>query len=120
MKKGFTFVELLAVVTIIGMLALIVLPKIVERFEKKREEASNMALEVIYLATNEYLLSNSKVIDEVKGYSCISLKTLVESGNLIEPIIDPKTGSKIKTTNTVEVTRSNNQYKFLYNTDRCN
>ena len=59
MKKGFTLVELLAVMVIIGMVSILMLPKILERFENKKIEISNEAKELLYVAADQYMKINS-------------------------------------------------------------
>jgi len=119
MKKGFTLIELLTVITLLGIISIIVMPKILEQFESKKTSADDISKQTIYIGAEEYIRSHDYLYDESVGYLCISLQTLVDNGNLVEPIIDVKTGTSISLSTKVELTYSDNQYKFEYNTLRC-
>ena len=64
MKKGFTLVELLAVIVILGLLSLLIVPKIVNTL-KDSEEKTNMASAKGLLKAAEYTYQDN----EIKGIS---------------------------------------------------
>lgn len=118
-KNGFTLVELLGVIVIVALISLLVVPKITERFSSKQREASEAAKEVLYAATREYITSNQSQFSTGAAYFCVSIKELINNGNLINPVIDVENGSKISNSTKIDVTVENNQYRFAYNTQRC-
>lgn len=74
-NKGFTLVELLAVIVIIGATSILIVPKLIERFEVKKEDLNKQAKELLYLAASQYM--DLKQDDNI---SCISLKELIDNG----------------------------------------
>ena len=61
-KNGFTLVELLAVIAILGMLALIALPNIVDKFNSSKDTNFVSEAEAVYKAAN-----NQYVLDQAQG-----------------------------------------------------
>ncbi len=119
MKKGFTLIEILTVITLIAVISLIAFPKITELFNKKQAEASEEEKQVLYMAANEYIESNAYMFKTGQEYYCITIEDLVNDGKLIEPVIDVATGNELSFDINIEVTFENNQPNFSYNTSRC-
>ncbi|MBR3229569.1 MAG: prepilin-type N-terminal cleavage/methylation domain-containing protein [Bacilli bacterium] len=103
MKKGFTLVELLVVLVIIGMLSLVVYPSIMGVIKSSREDAYNSQIKVIEKVTKEWAVSNPEMlpeIDDVNGEctcnpssKCISIDELKGSGYLSDDDVkNPKGG----------------------------
>lgn len=72
-NKGFTLVELLAVIAILGILVLVTLPNIVESFNKSKDKNFVSEAQAIYkTAKNQYVMDSAKgyiTIAYVKGFS---------------------------------------------------
>ena len=60
MKKGFTLVELLAVVTIMGVILLISVPNITKQLKKTNSNRYSEFVEDLFLATESYLVEHNK------------------------------------------------------------
>ena len=58
MKKGFTLAELLGVILLLALLASISYPILIEQFEKKENEISQVKLDLIYSAAKNYAKLN--------------------------------------------------------------
>ena len=66
-NKGFTLVELLAVIVIIGATSILIVPKLIERFEVKKEDLNKQAKELLYLADLgiESMIINAEVENNI-------------------------------------------------------
>lgn len=114
-NKGFTLVELLAVIIIIALTAILIVVKVDKNIKdaKKLEEQQQIELienaAYIYATTykNELPYLDSILVDEV------SLDTLITKGLLNETSI-----SEISTENKVIVVNINNNIKVKYNTNQ--
>ncbi len=79
-NKGFTLVELLAVIILLSIIALIAVPKVLEQKEKKEKEISEATKKVLYADAETYLKENNED-DIIPGQSfCIGVETLIDEG----------------------------------------
>ena len=122
-KKGFTLMEMVAVVAIIALLLITVLPSILIQIDNKKQDISDVNKQMIYAATDNYLDYHkiSYPMEANKLY-CITLETLVNAGELESPIKDAKTGNTIPLNKVVKVVvnRYNDPVYDLVDSDQCN
>ena len=75
-KKGFTLVELLAVIALLGVLAIVVLPNVIEGFKNsKSKNFLSEARELYKTAKSQYIYDRAKGFNTMiyqKGYSLYS------------------------------------------------
>lgn len=64
MRKGFTLVELLAVLVIIGVIAMIAVPTIGNSIDISREKAYDEQIDIIENAARTYMAKNSKLLSK--------------------------------------------------------
>lgn len=125
MKKGFTLVELLGVIVILGLIAMIAIPTINSALNSSREKAYNEQIKTIEDTAGTYMSKNSlKLPDQLEGNKCsIRISTLQQAGLLdSDDIQNPmyKEGSTDEKENfenfngSVIITFTGNKYKYEY------
>ena len=97
-NKGFTLVELLAVIIIMGLLATIIFPMV----NTSLSNSKDTALDVV----------KSNIIDATKDWSLDNLNFLPENGYLPLNVKNPKTGYIISNESYVTITNVNGKYKY--------
>ena len=120
MKKGFTLIELICVITILGLIALIAVPTVNNIINNSKEKAYEDQIATIEKTAKNYMAKNYKDLpnQENGNYKCVSIEDIQKAGLLTtEDIKDPRDESKI-ITGGVEVTWNNNKYTYKY-TDEC-
>lgn len=118
MKKGFTLIELLGVIILVAALSLLVLPNIMNQFQKKKTEISAVTKKMIEEASSVYVENHPTEYPKTNGnVYCISVDQLLQSGNLSDPLLDPSSGEEIPKTHQVKVTTSNRQFFFQFIAD---
>lgn len=81
-KKGFTLVELLAVIVVLAIIILIAMPSVMSAMDKARKNSLvTEASEIVKIAQTAYAddMMNAKVPANANGY-CYSLKYLIDKG----------------------------------------
>lgn len=118
-QKGFTLIELIAVIVILALIALVVFPAINGVLKDSRENAYDSQISIIEKAAKEYYLENYKELPEENGCTYVSIETLISKGYISDEeldeksqIIDPKTNEPL--TGFVEVQYDSNQYNYKF------
>lgn len=116
MKKGFTLVELLGVIVLLGLLTIIATPPILNQIKKTKDKLSSATEQVLKIAADSFTdkhLTNYPMKDG--NVYCVTLKTLVDYGELTPPIIDASSGDEINQTENVmkvEIVGNNKKISF--------
>ena len=111
MRKGFTLVELLGVIVIMGVIALIAVPAVDSVVKKGKEKAYDITKSTIITATKNWLLDNKSLLDDGETVN-VTLADLKEQGYLEFDIKNPSSGNCLD--NTMEVSISRNGKKYTY------
>lgn len=116
MKKGFTLVELLAVIVILGLIALIVYPSIGSVIHDSKEKAYNEQINVIIKAAKTYALDHAKDIPDNGSEKAVTVATLVSEGYISnDDVKDPRNSSKTLTGSVlIKYNGAYNQYEYTY------
>lgn len=105
MKRGFTLVEMIAVIGIIAMIAAVSFPAIINQLGEKKEQISDVTKKIIFDAADLYFSDHQSEYPKVSGESyCISIDQLVSVGSLQAPVKDYLTGDEIPLTTNVKTT----------------
>ncbi len=116
MKKGFTLVELLAVIVILGILGLVVYPSVISVIKDARDSAYKSQVKVIEKASKEWGVEHPNNLPEIDSATSvwISVSKLIKDGYISnDDVANPK--GDIKNMNgCVEVKYESNQYTYSY------
>ena len=111
-KFGFTLVELLAVIVILGVLALITFPIIDGTIKNSKEKALASTIKSIEDAAYNYSTKND--IGYQTYYKKINLEDLAKAGLLDNEIINPVTNNKMNGCVLYKWVEEYKQYEFKY------
>ena len=89
-KKGFTLVELLGVITVLGITALLIIPSVEKIIKKNKEKALENNKKTIITATKNWITDNKQKIMDGDEY-IITVGDLKTSGYLEFNIKNPVT-----------------------------
>lgn len=122
MKRGFTLVELLATIFILGLLIIIAVPKVNTLISNSKKNVCDSILTSIEDAAEGYVYKNTSEVDSAitsNGYFEITLLTLQEEDLLEVDLENPYTNENIDNTNVVKITKNGNKYEYTYMGDDC-
>ncbi len=83
-RSGFTMVELMAILVIIGLLATVVATNVIGKIEKARKIATKASLRTLHAAVTQYKLDTGEFPTEEEG-----LLALIEPPSEVEGLVDP-------------------------------
>lgn len=116
MKKGFTLVELLGVITILAVLGLMIVPSIQKNIREGKETAYNTQISKIKSAASDWVLKNSDSLPEKNGEMVtITLGDLKRGGFLPTNIKNTKTDELFL--NSMVITITKNNYDYIIDVD---
>ena len=114
-KKGFTLVELLGVLVVLGLISVIIVPKVIDSITTSKESAYQTQVETIENAAKKYGISNDLLYPKEGEKKYIAVKDLIAVGELSDKeIINPKTGNKMNGYVLVEYNSGYQQYEYTY------
>ena len=91
-KKGFTLVELLAVIVILGIIITIFVPSVINLINENSTKIYANKEKILKNAAEDYVMSNSSFVlpDGTNPEKYISMNTLISS-NMMSSVLDNKT-----------------------------
>lgn len=123
-QKGFTLIELIAVVVILALIALIVFPAINSVLKDSRDSAYETQIRMIEKAGKEYYLENyNELPDEVEDQcKYVNVQDIIDNGYIADEelnddkkIINPKNNEPL--TGKIQVCYESNQYVYEFQAD---
>ena len=104
MKKGFTLVELLAVIVLVGAIAAISFPLVTNQLNNSKQKSYETQIKTIERAANNWGAQNVGLLPDVDGQTKnISIDRLQKDGFITKgDIVDPRTEENL--TGCVEIT----------------
>lgn len=113
MKNGFTFVELLAVITIIGILSLIALPTIEKITKDNKEKVYQTQLNNIVLALKNWASDNKEYLPTLENETLtITLGALKADGYIDYELKNPKTNKCFDNEMYLKITKEKKNYDY--------
>ena len=121
MKRGFTLIELIAVIIILGIIALITTVSVMGLFKKSTASLYDTQVEIVESAAKKWIVANNGQLPSDGSPYTLQLSKLVSDGYLDDgDIIDPRTKKAINGYVNVYFDNGTNQYKAkLVNADNA-
>lgn len=114
-NKGFTLVEVLAVITIIGLLALITVPTVDSIIKRGKEDAFVVQKEAILSSLKNWAASKTLTLPTVNGETLTTtIGELKVSGFLEVETKNPMNDLCFSNDTILVVTRKNNNYTYAF------
>ena len=104
-KNGFTFIEILGVITLLALMSIIVLMVVDKSLKDSKSTLSDVQIENIKSAASMWRTDNIEYIP-TSGYYTITLGQLIDSGYIAD-IVDPKSGNSFNRNLVVKVDMNN-------------
>ena len=112
-NKGFTLVELLAIIVILGVVATIITPVVQKSLKANKEKVYEILVDQIKDYTKDYLTKNTNQLPDNDGeVSTIKFIDLKKEGLLQINVVNPVNDNIISNESVVKVTRKNNNYTY--------
>lgn len=113
-KNGFTLIEVLAVIIILGIIGLIVMPVVTNSLKESKEDLYNVQIANIKEAAKTWSADNmDKLPTIVDSGKHVTLRKLQDEGYIDAGIKNPKTDEEFETTE-VCVNIKFNGKKYIY------
>lgn len=118
-KKAFTLVELLAVIIILGIIALIAVPTVFKIIDSSKDELYNDQIVQIENAAKRWTVENAY---EEKSYK-VTINELISGGYLEgtknNKVLDPRDKSEMTGCVIIDYDTNTNQYTYQYSDNNC-
>ena len=120
-KKGFTLVELISVIVILGILALIVFPSVLSTINKGKSNTKDSNKKLIIAGAKNYVTDNQNSFKSIDGKTyCISIGTLYNAGYIKTVIGIDVDDDVTKITDVVKAVYSGGKFNYSYvSTSEC-
>jgi type IV pilus assembly protein PilA len=115
-KKGFTLIELMAVIVILGVLAGAVIPVVTSVVKDAADKAYNANIDAIKTSAYDWALQNTRLLPKENNESVVVyLNELKRNTTIDTDIKNPKTGKVLSNNTSVTITKNNNNYTYTVN-----
>ena len=122
MKKGFTLVELLAVIVIISLLSVLAYDGILKKGNELKDLSNARYRELLKTSAKMYVNAKSDVQMKLKAGQTIkiSYKELQEAGYLSEDLKNLNNSNVDVNSSCIQVEYKYNDYSYIYTLVNCN
>lgn len=112
-NKGFTLVELLAVIVILSVLAILTSYAVTNALKKSKDSLYDNQIDIIKVAAEAWGSENTNKISDSETCKYITLKNLQDYGILDENIVNPKTNEEFPADMAIKITTEVTEYGNL-------
>lgn len=112
MKRGFTLVELLAVIVILGGISLIVIPSIQRSLNHSNEQAYEVQVSSIEEATKNWAADHIDRLPDHGKTTTVTLGELIDGNYIEENIQNPKTKTPFDPATKIIIKNTNESYTY--------
>lgn len=112
-KSGFTLIEIIVAIAILGIILLLVIPEMSKIVDDKKVSACNSISKTIEDAAQSYVYFNTEIVDSAilsDNQFEISISALQSEGLLDTDLVNPITDENI--TGSIIITKNDNQYIY--------
>ena len=116
-KKGFTLIEIMAVIVVLGLLIAIITPVVNNLLKDSEDTLSDEQISMIVNASKKYMVEHSELLPEMSDGSktFIYIDDLINNGVIDnDKVINPKTKEELDGCVVVNYNDSFNQYEYNY------
>lgn len=113
-KSGFTLIEIIVAIAILGIILLLVIPEMAKIVDDKKVSACNSISKTIEDVAQSYVYFNTDIVDSAilsDNQFEISISALQSEGLLDTDLVNPITDENI--TGSIIITKNDNQYIYL-------
>lgn len=112
-KNGFTLVELLSVIILIGLMGILIVPSVNKSIRDMNEQSYEEQIEMIELAASNWATDNPYSLPaEDGGVTTITLGTLKAGGYVDPDIVNPETDKSFPNDLLIEITRKKKNFRY--------
>lgn len=112
-RKGFTLVELLGVIVLMGLISVAISVPILAQINKSSTKLNETALKLLYTDTELYLTKYSNTYKKSNGnVYYITVEQIINAGILEQKFVDAYSDSILSNNTQIKVTVSDNSYNY--------
>lgn len=111
-KNGFTLVELLGVIILLGVLSMIAVPVVRDLIKSSKKELYEEQIKQIEQGLKNWAHDNIFLLPDDNGVITLSLGQLAQSGHVNYKIENPKNNKCFSTESELTITKYNNSYVY--------
>ena len=116
-NKGFTLVEILGVMTLLGIIFALIYPNVMHMMDQAKQNEYEDYQDNIFLAAEAYVNANSELSSRLVAEGnqvIITYSDLLQNGYLSTKIVEPDSGKTVADLPTKTVTITVKNKKFVY------
>lgn len=116
MKKGFTLIEMLAVIVILAIVSLIIFPEVNKNIKNSKEKAYNTQINNLINATKEMVVRDTTILPPAGSdiVKCVTFTALKNAGKIPSDIIYDPRDSKVQLTGYITIRYSAEYSQPIY------